>query len=286
MFKYKYDELFNPLLTVMHELGGSATVEEIERGVAKLLKLKEAEISDIHRGTQTKLEYRLAWARTYLKKFGIMQNSKHGVWVLTSKGKKTFEVDKSAVKKNNAVLYRQSVQHAPESTDNSTDNTELLEIDSEITWKEKLLEKLKSLSPAAFERLTQQLLRELGFSNVEVTGRSGDGGIDGIGIVKINGVLSFHVVFQCKRFRNTVGPNLIRELRGALGPHIDKGLFVTTGRFTASAKAEAARTGAVAIDLIDGDDFVERLKALRIGVEVKQRTVEDVYINDEWFDNI
>lgn len=282
MFKYKYDELFNPQLTVMHELGGSATVEEIERGVAKLLKLKEAEISDIHRGTQTKLEYRLAWARTYLKKFGIMQNSERGVWVLTSKGKKTFEVDKSAVKKNSAALYRQSIQHASE----PAKNTELLEIDSEVTWKERLLEKLKSLSPDAFERLTQLLLRELGFSNVEVTGRSGDGGIDGIGIVKINGVLSFRVVFQCKRFRNTVSPNFIRELRGALGPHIDKGLFVTTGRFTASARAEAARTGAVAIDLIDGDDFVERLKALRIGVEVKQRTVEDVYINDEWFDNI
>ena len=282
MFKYKYDDLFNPLLTVMHKLGGSATVEEIEQGVIKLLSLKESEISEIHRGARTKLEYRLAWARTYLKKYGIMQNSEHGVWVLTPKGKKIKEVDKAEVKKNSAELYRQSIQQIPCNQNNS----ELSEIDTEITWKENLLKKLKALLPAAFERLTQQLLRELGFSNVEVTGRSGDGGIDGVGIVKINGVLSFHVVFQCKRFKKTVGPNLIRELRGALGPHVDKGLFVTTGRFTASAKEEATRTGAIAIDLIDGDDLVERLKSLRIGVEVKQRVVEDVYINDEWFDNI
>ena len=282
MFKYKYDELFNPLLTVIHELGGSATVEEIEEGVAKLLKLKESEISDIHRGARTKLQYRLAWARTHLKKYGLIQNSARGVWVLTPLGKKTSAVDEVVVKRSNTVRY-----HSPsEQTLEDTDNSDLSEMDSEVTWKEILLNKLKSLSPAAFERLTQQLLRELGFLNVEVTGRSGDGGIDGIGIVKINGVLSFHVVFQCKRFKKTVGPNLIRELRGALGPHVDKGLFVTTGRFTASAKAEAMRTGAVAIDLIDGDYFVERLKELRIGVEVKQRIVEDIYIDNEWFDNI
>ena len=99
MFKYKYDDLFNPLLTVMHKLGGSATVEEIEQGVIKLLSLKESEISEIHRGTRTKLEYRLAWARTYLKKYGIMQNSEHGVWVLTPKGKRIKGVDKTEVKK-------------------------------------------------------------------------------------------------------------------------------------------------------------------------------------------
>lgn len=282
MFKYKYDDLFNPLLSVMRKLGGSATIEEQEKGIIKLLNLKESEISDIHRGSRTKLEYRLAWARTYLKKYGMIQNSEQGVWVLTPKGKKNQEVDKNAVKKNSAELYRQSIQHSP----NSQENSELFEIDSEITWKERLLDKLKSLSPDAFERLTQQLLRELGFSSVEVTGRSGDGGIDGIGIVKINGVLSFHVVFQCKRFKRTVGPNLIRELRGALGPHVDKGLFVTTGRFTASAQAEATRTGAVAIDLIDGDDFAERLKALQIGISIQKRIVEDVYIDNEWFDNI
>lgn len=282
MFKYKYDELFNPLLTVMHQLGGSATIEEIEKGIIKLLNLKEPEISDIHRGVRTKLEYRLAWARTYLKKYGIIQNSEQGVWSLTPKGKKTHEVDKSAVKKNSSDLYRQSIQTPQDEQDHS----ELSEIESEITWKQKLLEKLKALSPSAFERLTQQLLRELGFSNVEVTGRSGDGGIDGIGIVKINGVLSFHVVFQCKRFKKTVGPNLIRELRGALGPHVDKGLLVTTGRFTTSAKEEATRTGAIAIDLIDGEDFAERLKILQLGVKIQKRIIEDVTINEEWFENI
>lgn len=139
------------------------------------------------------------------------------------------------------------------------------------------------MPPDKFERLCQRMLRELGFVNVEVTGRSGDGGIDGKGILKLGGVLSFHVVFQCKRYRSSIAPTVIRDFRGAMIGRADKGLVITTGTFTRDAKKEAQRDGAIPIDLIDGNDFVDKLKELQLGVSTK--TEEKVFIDQQWFDN-
>ncbi len=129
-------------------------------------------------------------------------------------------------------------------------------------------------------------MRESGFVNVEVTGRSGDGGIDGKGVVKIGGILSFHVVFQAKRYKDMVSSSVIRDFRGAMVGRADKGLIISTGTFTRDAKAEAQRDGTTPIDLIDGEDLVERLKQLSIGVDVETETIEKVKIKEEWFNNI
>ncbi|WP_230493881.1 restriction endonuclease [Paenibacillus polymyxa] len=131
-----------------------------------------------------------------------------------------------------------------------------------------------------------RLLRESGFSHVIVTGKSGDGGIDGKGIIKIGGLLSFHVVFQCKRYKDTVSSSLIRDFRGAMQGRTEKGLILTTGTFTKDAKQEAQRDGAPQIDLIDGESLVEKLKELKLGIEVKERIVEEVNIKEEWFNNL
>ena len=158
------------------------------------------------------------------------------------------------------------------------------ELELESSWKEQLHRLILGLPPDAFERLTKRLLRESGFVQVEVTGASGDGGIDGKGIVRLNGILSYHVVFQCKRYKGSVGPNQIRDFRGAMIGRADKGLFVTTGTFTREAIKEAIRDGAPPIDLIDGDELAERIKALRLGVKI--RIIEDVELDKEWFENI
>ncbi|WP_206528489.1 restriction endonuclease, partial [Mesorhizobium sp. M7A.F.Ca.CA.002.05.1.1] len=118
---------------------------------------------------------------------------------------------------------------------------------------------LLALDPAAFERLCQRILREAGFIKVEVTGRSGDGGIDGTGVLRVN-LLSFHVLFQCKRWKGSVGSGVVRDFRGAMVGRADKGLVITTGTFTADARREAVRDGAPAIDLIDGDGLCDLLK--------------------------
>src|SRR5216683_3152405 len=142
---------------------------------------------------------------------------------------------------------------------------------------------LRALSSNAFERLAQRLLREAGFLRVEVTGRSGDEGIDGIGVLRVN-LLSFHVLFQCKRYQGSVGAGAIRDFRGAMVGRSDKGLLITTGTFTPDAKREATRDGAPAIDLIDGDQLCDLLKQLKLGVNTE--LVESMSVDSDWFAGI
>jgi restriction system protein len=143
-------------------------------------------------------------------------------------------------------------------------------------WTETLLDELGRITSDAFERLCQRLLRESGFTKVEVTGRAGDGGIDGYGILRVK-LVSFQVLFQSKRWKGSVGSNTIRDFRGAMIGRADKGLVITTGTFTKDARTEATRDGAPAIDLVDGDDLCQLLKELQIGVQVQ--LVEEVTLD-------
>src|SRR5206468_4143312 len=139
----------------------------------------------------------------------------------------------------------------------------------------------KTLSPAAFERLIQRVLRESGFIQVEVTGRTGDGGIDGKGIARIHGFMSFHEVFQCKRWQGVVGASEIRDFRGAMVGRADKGLFITTGTFSRDAIKEATRDGAPPIDLVDGDQLADKLKEFSLGMQTEM--IENVTVDEAWF---
>jgi restriction system protein len=113
-----------------------------------------------------------------------------------------------------------------------------------------------------------------------VKGRSGDGGIDGIGVLRVQ-LVSFHVLFQSKRWRDSVGASVVRDFRGAMIGRADKGLIITTGNFTADARREATRDGAPAIDLVDGDTLCDLLKAYKIGISVRQ--IEVVEIQEDQF---
>ena len=283
-FKYKHDDLFNPTLKALKNLGGSGAVSEIEEQVINILNLTENAINEIHRESTTKLTYRLAWARNYLKRYELIENSSRGVWALTKSGQKIETVDKEKVKK--AVVkkdkeQRLNKQKTQKGEPNLEDKSEEVE---EFGWKDKLIETMKGIQPDQFERLCQRLLRELGFVNVEVTGRTNDGGIDGKGIIKLGGVLSYHIVFQAKRYQGSVSSSVIRDFRGAMIGRADQGLILTTGSFTREAKKEATRDGATPIDLIDGNEFAERLKELNLGVTFEM--VEDVKIKSDWFKNL
>ena len=270
-----YDEMFNPLLNAMHELGGSASNAELEEKVAEILSLSDEEVNEIHRGNRTKFSYRLAWSRNYLKRYGLLENSSRGIWTLTQKGSTITRVDKNEVNKSVKALDRERVEEA-----------ENMLVDESIGWEEELLEILKVVEPSAFERLCQRLLRESGFTHVEVTGRSGDGGIDGKGVVKIGGLLSFHVIFQSKRYNGSVSPSVVRDFRGAMVGRADKGIIITTGTFTRDARAEAQRDGAIPIDLIDGEDLVKKLKELSLGIKIEIETTEKVNIDKEWYNSL
>jgi restriction system protein len=272
----KFDNLYNPVVKALHLLGGSGSVSEIEERVIELVGLSERDANEIHKGgtTETELNYRLAWARTYLKIYGVLENSSRGVWVLTAKGQQLQEINKEEVNRVVRAFNRNRV------ADKTGVKTEEIE---EREWQDEMLEELLKLKPSAFEKLCQRILREAGFIQVEVTGRSGDGGIDGRGIIKIGGMLSFHIIFQCKRYRGSVSAQQIRDFRGAMVGRADKGLFITTGTFTRDARHEASRDGAPPIDLIEGTELVEKMKELDIGVKVKSE--ETVEIDKEWFKN-
>lgn len=274
----KYDDLFDSVLKALQNLGGSGSVSEIEDQVVSILHLTNKEINEIHRGSRTKLAYRLAWTRNYLKRYGLLENSSHGVWALTAKGRATKDINKHEVNRFVKAIDKDS-QPSIDDIDKDTGARKVAEI-----WQEKVHKELLNLSPSAFERLCQRVLRESGFTQVEVTGRSGDGGIDGRGIVKIGGLLSFHIIFQCKRYLGNVSAKQIRDFRGAMQGRADKGIFITTGSFTRDAKAEAKRDGAPPIDLLEGNDLIEKMGELGLGVKIQTEKV--IEIDSEWFKNI
>jgi restriction system protein len=278
-----YDEFIQPVIQVLINLGGSGTIEEINGKVFELLNIDEKTLQVPHGDdeTRTEVEYRLAWTRTYLKKYGLLINSERGIWSLTQPNIDVDSIDPSfivkSVKEKDRIAFKEKQKDSKISKKVVTEE----QPDEEILWKQRLLSSLFKMNPNSFERLAQRILRESGFIQVEVTGRIGDGGIDGKGIVRISGFLSFHVIFQCKRYKRTVTPSEIRDFRGAMQGRADKGLFITTGSFTREAIKEATRDGAPPIDLIDGELLCEKLKELHLGVITKQ--VESVEIDEDWF---
>jgi restriction system protein len=274
-----FDALFIPTLKALKKLGGSGTIEEINEKVYEIGKISEKTLQIPHgeNGLNSEVDYRLAWSRTYLKKYGLIDNSARGIWALTNADINIDKLKSDEIVKTVRELHRPGKQKK----DKSEEQEIIEQIEETTNWKEKLLNVLFNIQPGAFERLAQRLLRESGFVQVEVTGKSGDGGIDGKGIVKISSFLSFHVIFQCKRYRGSITPSQIRDFRGAMQGRADKGLFITTGTFTREAIKEATRDGAPPIDLIDGDLLCEKLREYKLGVET--RLIEKYEISEDWF---
>jgi restriction system protein len=264
---------FEPTLKALHALGGSGANDEIYNKVVSITQLPEEVLNIMHNFTMTEVEYRLAWARTYLKNYGAIEKSRHTVWALTAKGAKMLKDEK--------IDIREICRFSTNRRSNVVVNTEDELIESEhINWREQITNILLNLDPYAFEKLAQRLLRECGFSDVQVTKRSGDGGIDGTGKLRIQGIFSFNVAFQCKRYKGQVGASAIRDFRGSLGTNIEKGVLITTGAFTKSAKEEASSEGKRLIDLMDGEELINKLAEYGIGLnEIKSYEVDEDFFN-------
>ncbi|NVN86438.1 MAG: restriction endonuclease [Rhodopseudomonas sp.] len=276
-----FHTFFVPVVHALRSRGGSATIDELEEAVAIESGLSDEERAQPHGdGPRTEFSYRLAWARTYLKKGGALDNSERGVWHLTPAGYEMSDEQINEIKYQVQQQNRQARIAAIVDTepDDEQDEEGIAEVD--LSWKERLLEILLRIEPSTFERLCQRVLRESGFVKVEVTGRSGDGGIDGTGVLRLN-LLSFQVLFQSKRYRGSVGSSTVRDFRGAMVGRADKGLIITTGTFTADARKEATRDGAPAIDLVDGDALCDLLKSLRIGVRIE--VIESIIVDPDSF---
>lgn len=282
-------------LDALKKIGGSASIQELDEKVAELEGVTEEEQSYSMSGNDSRprMNYYLAWARTFLRRGGAIENSARGVWAITESGSqisdysetKAIQEQVNAEEKEKAKLKREQAKAKKEARQPKLKLVDVL-VEQEAPdsasrdWRNELLDVMKKMDPSAFERLAQRLLRESGFTKVEVRGKSGDGGIDGVGVLRVN-LVSFQVFFQCKRYKGSVGSSEIRDFRGAMQGRADKGLFITTGHFTAQASDEATRDGATAIDLIDGERLCDLLKERGLGVATEM--IEEVTVKPEWF---
>lgn len=280
----RYWQLMPAVLNALENLGGSGVLREIDDTAAEIFGLSaEALAVEYESGNGLVIADRFAWARSHLKIAGLVESGGRGLWLLTDAGRSSLGLDGRQLQE----LYRSAKRRQKteqRAADELVGGGEGDAPDSGTQdWRDDLLAVLRAMDPSAFERLCQRLLRESGFIKVEVTGRSGDGGIDGTGILQLS-LMSFHVLFQCKRYQGSVGSGAVRDFRGAMMGRTDKGLIITTGSFSPDARREATRDGAPPIDLIDGDSLCDKLKELSLGVVT--RMVEEVSIKPDWFNQL
>lgn len=282
----EYSKLVEVTFSVLKQLGGSGKNNEINDKAAEMLNLPEDvyAIPHLNSSSLTEINYRLAWARTLLKNYGAIINSSRGVWSITTDFSDVVSVNGEYIERNcKRPNSLGDMRNNSELTEESQMEEAGVEIPEEVRpWRKKLYNVLVNMDPFAFERLTQRLLRECGFDDVKVTKKTGDGGIDGTGKLKINGIFSFNIAFQCKRYQGTVGSSEIRDFRGSLTTDIEKGVFITTGSFSKQAIEEASNPGKQQIDLINGEDFISKLAELGIGV----KEIKDYEIDEEFFKKI
>jgi restriction system protein len=277
---------FLPIIDVLKELDGSGTASEVTDLVIEELHISDAELEQTLKNGTSRIRNQVAWARAYLVKSGFVDSSRRGIWSLTEKGFKAELQDTDVLTYFKDVQQHMRAQST--STENDTegilghDEPEEEALESKVVdYRAALLQLLKSLPPNGFERICQRLLRESGFQQVVVTGKSGDGGIDGHGILQVNPFVSFNVLFQCKRYQGAVSASHVRDFRGAMMGRADKGIILTTGSFTLDAKKEARRDGVPPIELVDGEKLIEMFELLELGLI--PRKVFD--IDQEFFDD-
>lgn len=279
------DKLMWPTVSAIRELGGSARNAEIEVKVIEIKKYSDDVIAIPHTPRQSKIQYRLAWARTQLKNIGAVESREATVWVLTDLGQRISEPEMLEALKNlrsrDAALRSKAKAELVE----GDEEEDVVPGNDNITgiadaWIDEMLKLIKNLSPQGFERLCQRILREAGFENVELTSATNDRGIDGTGTLRM-GILSWDVMFQCKRYEDKVSSPQMRDFKGTMAGRSEKGLFMTTGIFSKEAIIEAKRDGTPPIDLYNGTELCLLMKRYGLGVKVVVK--EEVEVQEDFF---
>nr|WP_321258891.1 restriction endonuclease [uncultured Pseudodesulfovibrio sp.] len=277
----KFIKYIPPVVAALQELGGSGTPSEVRDIIIRNLEISEKALGEKLNDGTSRFENQVAWARFYLVHAGYIGSSKRGIWTLSEQG---LDVENAKAIDAMHLFKKVRDKFEKEKKKNVADSEEISPEDASLgtgnSYRKKLLDKIKSMSPGGFERLCQRLLRESGFQKVVVTGKSGDGGIDGHGILQVNPFVSFNILFQCKRYKDSVAVSHVRDFRGAMMGRADKGIILTTGTFTHDSKMEASRDGVPPIELVDGEKLVEMFEELELGLI--PRTVYEV--DDDFFD--
>lgn len=265
--KARFVQYFGPVLDALRELGGSGAPPEVVDKVAQLCKISEAVQNELTASGEPRFPKNVHWARFYLSREGLIDSSKRGIWSLTEKGQKTRLTLENATE----IFRKWSSAESDRRRGRAVSAAEAqpgLEMPNQPPqdYRAEVLSRMLLLPPSGFERLAQRMLREAGFIQVTVTGKSNDGGIDGFGTLRVNRLVSLKVLFQCKRYKDTVSPAAVRDFRGAMQGRADKGIILTTGTFTEAARKEAGRDGAPQVELIDGEGLISILEDLELGL--------------------
>lgn len=277
--KAEFAKWFGPTLDALRSLGYSGKPKEVVDKIANDLNLDDEYLNQTHEKSGVNKFYnQVAWARQYLIWEGYLDSSVRGTWKLTDKGKEAHLTTEEAYKiiKKWVEINAKARKEKNEKTilnDQEDEDPNSIDLKAEAS----LIEVLQSLSPSGFENICKELLREHGFENVEVTGQSHDGGIDGYGVLELNPFVSFKVLFQCKRYKGSVSRSQVGDFRNAMIGRAEKGIILTTGTFTREAEKEASRDGAPPIELVDGKKLVEMFEKVELGL--KPRTVYEVQLN-------
>ena len=278
----RFVRYFGPVLDALRALGGSGTPDEVVERIALDLRLSDEIQNELMPSGEPRYRNQVAWARFYLVREGLLDSSRRGVWSLTEQGRSTKLSPEQA-----REVFRKWVHYFQEQRRRKENvlepNVEQVGGEAGVTADihSQLIDLLVKLPPNGFERLSQRLLREAGFIQVVVTGRGGDGGIDGYGTLQVNPLVSFKVLFQCKRYTGSVSPSQVRDFRGAMSGRADKGIIITTGTFTAEARREASRDGVPPIEIIDGEKLVEMFKELEFGLKpVKTYEIDESFFEE------
>ncbi len=277
-----YPILRSATIAVMRYMPMPASNADINREVADKLGLSPDQRALLHspRSRQTELAYRVAWARTALHVAGAIEDAGRALWRITEEG---HEIESSTIERRWALHLKSRKNARDGAPAAARDKGVADEID--VDWKEQLLTRVRRIEPPVFEHLATRLLEAAGFREVQVLGRAGDGGLDGVGIYRPT-LISFPVYFQCKRYRGAVGSGAVRDFRGAMQGRGDHGMLITTGTFTAAAIKEAGRDGATTIDLIDGLDLCDLLRDHNLGVRTTERRVIDFDVDEAYFNRL
>lgn len=289
----RFARYLNPILEALRDLGGSARTREVYDWVASHLGVTDKERAVENQSGASRFENDVAWARFYLVRAGFVDSSQRGVWSLSERGRSAGTLSTPQVQQLlRQVQARTPLEESPtpapeapgleESEQAPPADLPVVAGPTGIGYRDQVLDIMRQLPPSGFEQLCQRIMRESGFQQVKVTGRTGDGGIDGVGVLQINPFVTFKVLFQSKRYTGPVSSSQVRDFRGAMMGRADKGLLITTGSFTADAQAEAIRDGVPPIELVDGQGLVSLLEQLELGLTPRRTFAVDQKFFDEF----
>lgn len=296
----KYNELYMSFLSAIQD-GALHSMKEVRDSIAKELKLDEESLKEqLPSGTKTFVE-RVGWAKTYLKKAGLVDNSKRSYVCITDEGKRQLEKgeiitdDYLAMHYPAFALFKKGTGDKDKSKPTSSseqNNTQSNEETPQETFErvfksindnlaDELLTEVMNQSPSFFEALVVDLMRAMGYGDGFVTKVSNDGGIDGI---IHEDKLGFNLIYiQAKRWKTdtTINKPEIQKFAGAMmgPPRVEKGLFITTAKFSPGAKQFA---DAQHIILVDGQQLAELMIEYGLGVAT-QKTYKIKRIDSDYF---